>query len=112
MVRHLQGVEGMTFGRTRSVTLEGLAGSVVEVEAHLSGGLPAFMLGGLPDTACAQSPNRVKAAAASIGHSLAQTGSRSTCRPRRSPRTAADSTCPSPSPWSTALGLIPPERVR
>ena len=40
----------MTFGRTRSVTLAGLAGTVVEVEAHLSGGLPAFMLGGLPDT--------------------------------------------------------------
>lgn len=62
----------MSFGRTRSVTLQGLVGTVVDVEAHLSGGLPAFLLGGLPDTACAQSPNRVKAAAASVGRSLAQ----------------------------------------
>jgi magnesium chelatase family protein len=62
----------VTLGRTRSVTLEGLVGAVVEVEAHLSNGLPAFMLSGLPDTACAQAPNRVKAASAGIGRSLQQ----------------------------------------
>jgi magnesium chelatase family protein len=54
------------------VTLEGLSGTLVEVEAHLSNGLPAFMLGGLPDAACAQAPNRVKAAAARIGSPLSQ----------------------------------------
>jgi magnesium chelatase family protein len=62
----------VTLGRTRSVTLEGLAGAVVEVEAHLSNGLPAFMLSGLPDKARGQAPSRVKAASAGIGRSLQQ----------------------------------------
>ncbi|HEY3534788.1 MAG TPA: magnesium chelatase domain-containing protein, partial [Pedococcus sp.] len=54
------------------MTLEGLVGAVVEVEAHLSNGLPAFMLSGLPDKACGQAPSRVKAASAGIGRSLQQ----------------------------------------
>jgi magnesium chelatase family protein len=62
----------VTLGRTRSVTLEGLVGAVVEVEAHLSNGLPAFMLSGLPDKACQQAPSRVKAASVGIGRSLQQ----------------------------------------
>jgi len=62
----------VSLGRTRSVNLEGLVGTVVQVEAHLSNGLPAFMVSGLPDTACAQAPNRVKAAAAGIGRSVQQ----------------------------------------
>jgi len=62
----------VTLGRTRAVTLEGLVGAVVEVEAHLSNGLPGFVISGLPDKACGQAPNRVKAAAAGIGRSLQQ----------------------------------------
>ena len=101
----------MTFGRTRSVTLEGLAGTVVEVEAHLSGGLPAFMLGGLPDTACAQSPNRVKAAAASIGHPLAQSRITVNLSPASIPKNGSGFDLPIAIAVATALGLVPPERV-
>lgn len=102
----------MSFGRTRSVTLEGLAGSVVEVEAHLSGGLPAFMLGGLPDTACAQSPNRVKAASASIGHSLAQHRITVNLSPASIRKNGSGFDLPIAIAVATALGLIRPERVR
>jgi magnesium chelatase family protein len=102
----------MTFGRTRSVTLEGLAGAVVEVEAHLSGGLPAFMLGGLPDTACAQSPNRVKAAAASIGRSLAQDRITVNLSPASIPKNGSGFDLPIAVAVVAALGLVPPERVR
>jgi magnesium chelatase family protein len=102
----------MTFGRTRSVTLEGLAGTVVEVEAHLSGGLPAFMLGGLPDTACAQSPNRVKAAAASIGRSLAQDRITVNLSPASIPKNGSGFDLPIAIAVVTALGMIPAERVR
>jgi magnesium chelatase family protein len=101
----------MTFGRTRSVTLEGLAGAVVEVEAHLSGGLPAFMLGGLPDTACAQSPNRVKAAAASIGHSLAQSRITVNLSPASIPKNGSGFDLPIAIAVATALGLIRSDRV-
>jgi magnesium chelatase family protein len=102
----------MTFGRTRSVTLEGLAGAVVEVEAHLSGGLPAFMLGGLPDTACAQSPNRVKAAAASIGRSLAQDRITVNLSPASIPKNGSGFDLPISVAVVAALGMVPPERVR
>ena len=36
----------------------------------IASGLPAFLVGGCPDGACAQSPDRVKAAAANSGHPL------------------------------------------
>lgn len=57
----------MRLGRTRSVALTGLEGRLVEVEAHVGDGLPAFTVSGLPDAACAQSPHRVRAAAATCG---------------------------------------------
>ncbi|AKU16403.1 YifB family Mg chelatase-like AAA ATPase [Luteipulveratus mongoliensis] len=52
----------MTLGCTRSVAVTGIEGTVVAVEADVANGLPAFMVSGLPDAACAQSPDRVKAA--------------------------------------------------
>ena len=54
-------------GRTRSVALTGLDGTLVDVEAHIGQGLPCFTVGGLPDTACGQAPDRVRAAAANSG---------------------------------------------
>lgn len=53
----------MRLGSTVSVALSGLVGTVINVEAHIASGLPAFVISGLPDAACAQSPNRVRAAA-------------------------------------------------
>lgn len=53
----------MRLGSTLSMALCGLAGSIVNVEAHITAGLPAFSISGLPDAACAQSPNRIRAAA-------------------------------------------------
>ncbi len=54
-------------GRTLSVALSGLDGVLVDVEAHIAQGLPHFAVGGLPDTACAQAPDRVRPAAATSG---------------------------------------------
>lgn len=54
-------------GATRSVALTGLDGTLVEVEAHIGQGLPSFVIGGLPDTACAQAPDRIRAAAGGAG---------------------------------------------
>ena len=36
-------------GRTRSVGLTGVAGFLVEAEAHVTNGLPGFAIGGLGD---------------------------------------------------------------
>ena len=60
----------MKLGSTLSVGITGLVGTVVNVEAHVAPGLPAFTISGLPDAACAQSPSRVRAAAIVAGHPL------------------------------------------
>lgn len=57
----------MPLGRTQSVALVGLEGHLVDVEADIAPGLPAFVLVGLPDTSLAESRDRVKAAAANAG---------------------------------------------
>src|SRR5450759_2405178 len=58
---------GMSLGRTRGVALQGIDGALVEVEADLVQGLPQVMFSGLPDAACRQAPDRIKAAAANSG---------------------------------------------
>lgn len=60
----------MSIGVTRGVALRGIAGHVVEIECHIGQGLPSFDIGGLPDTALRQAPQRVRAATISAGHSL------------------------------------------
>lgn len=62
----------MTLGRTRAVGLLGLRGFLVDVEVDVSSGLPAFQVSGNPDRACAQSSDRVRAAATNSEHPLAQ----------------------------------------
>ncbi|SDQ76149.1 YifB family Mg chelatase-like AAA ATPase [Quadrisphaera sp. DSM 44207] len=52
----------MALGRSRSVALVGLEGRVVDVEADVAPGLPAFVLVGLPDASLAESRDRVRAA--------------------------------------------------
>ncbi|RYV51779.1 YifB family Mg chelatase-like AAA ATPase [Pengzhenrongella frigida] len=55
----------MGLGRTLGVSLLGLAGHVIEVEAHLAASVPGFSLVGLPDAALAESRDRVRAAVTS-----------------------------------------------
>ena len=60
----------MGFATTLSVALSGVQGHVVTVEAHGNQGLPAFVISGLPDAACAQAPDRIRAATANAGVGL------------------------------------------
>lgn len=53
----------MTLGCTRSVAVTGIHGTLVEVEADVSPGLPWFGVSGMPDTSCKQAPDRIRAAA-------------------------------------------------
>jgi magnesium chelatase family protein len=53
----------------RSATLLGVAGSPVCVEVHAGVGLPGFQLVGLPDEACREARDRVRAAVLSSGFS-------------------------------------------
>src|SRR4051812_44340267 len=62
----------MALARTFAIALDGVRGHVVEVEADISAGLPAFVLIGLPDTALGESRKRVGAAAVNAGCPLTQ----------------------------------------
>jgi len=46
----------------KSATLTGIEGVPVDVEVHVSNGLPGFAIVGLPDAACRESRDRVRAA--------------------------------------------------
>ena len=50
-----------------SATLLGVDGCPVAVEVHIGNGLPAFAVVGMPDTACREARDRVKAAIHSTG---------------------------------------------
>lgn len=51
----------------RSATISGVRGFPVDVEVHVSNGLPAFQIVGLPDTSCREAKDRVRAALQSSG---------------------------------------------
>jgi magnesium chelatase family protein len=52
----------MALARTLAVAVVGVEGHLVEVEAHLAGGLPGLALIGLPDAALAEARDRIRAA--------------------------------------------------
>lgn len=60
----------MALGRTRCVALSGIDGQVVDVEADVASGLPAFTITGLPDTSLGESRDRVRAACSNSGVAL------------------------------------------
>ena len=51
----------------RSSTLDGIDGAPVDVEVHVTNGLPAFTIVGLPDASCREARDRVRAAIVSTG---------------------------------------------
>ncbi len=60
----------VSLGRARAVGLVGLEGTIVEVEAQVSPGLPSFRIVGLPDASLGEARERVRAALQSCGQNL------------------------------------------
>jgi len=60
----------VALGRTTCVTLSGIDGHVVDVEADVTGGLPGFTITGLPDTSLGEARDRVRAACNNSGVAL------------------------------------------
>ncbi|MGE2690725.1 YifB family Mg chelatase-like AAA ATPase [Mycolicibacterium pulveris] len=58
----------MALGRAFSVAIRGLDGQTVEIEAHITSGLPGVHLVGLADAALKESRNRVRAAITNCGN--------------------------------------------
>jgi magnesium chelatase family protein len=59
----------MPLGRAYSVAMCGVDGAIVEIEAHITSGLPGVHLVGLPDTALQEARDRVRAAITNCGNS-------------------------------------------
>jgi len=57
----------MAIGRAHAISLLGLEGAVVEIEADISNNLPSFVLIGLPDAALGEARDRVRSAAGNSG---------------------------------------------
>ena len=57
----------MTVAKAYSVSLIGLVGTIIEIEAEISSNLPSFVLVGLPDASLSEARDRVRAAAHNSG---------------------------------------------
>jgi magnesium chelatase family protein len=60
----------MSLAHTSAIALQGMGGSLVDIEADLSAGLPGLSLIGLPDRALGEACERVRAAIGNAGFSL------------------------------------------
>ena len=67
MAQQGSGTAQLTVARVRSVAFVGLDVAEIDVQVHVSAGLPAFTIVGLPDKAVAESRERVRAAMAAMG---------------------------------------------
>jgi len=61
----------MNLAKSFAISLVGLTGTVVEVEADISSNLPGFVLVGLPDASLAEASSRVRAAIVNSGLTFA-----------------------------------------
>ena len=57
----------MTIGRIQAVALQGLLGSVIDIECDIADGIPMYSLLGLPDASLQESRDRVRAALTNTG---------------------------------------------
>src|SRR6478609_8063272 len=106
-----RGGGGVSLGRTRAVALEGIEGSLVDVEADVAQGLPQFTVSGLPDTACRQSPDRIKAAAANSGVPIPNRRLTVNLSPASLPKAGSGFDLPIAIAVLAAAGLVPAEVV-
>lgn len=58
------------YARTWGAVVVGIEGHIIDVEAHVGGGLPEFRLVGLPDAAVRESRDRVRSALKHVGFAM------------------------------------------
>ncbi len=101
----------MGLARTRSVTLVGVHGIPVEVEADLAAGLPGFTLVGLPDEALSESRDRVRAAVTNSGESWPQRRITASLCPASVPKRGSGFDLPLACVVLAAAGALPPDAL-
>ncbi|NAZ76928.1 ATP-binding protein, partial [Kineococcus sp. T13] len=99
----------MPLARALAVGLVGLEGHLVQVEADIAAGLPAFVLVGLPDASLHEAKDRVRAAAANSGRPLPQQRITVNLSPATLPKTGSSFDLAVAVATLTAAGVLPPE---
>jgi len=102
----------MALGRALAVAVVGMQGHLVEVEADITPGLPAFSLVGLPDASLSEARDRVRAACANSGHSLPQRRITVNLSPAGLPKAGTGFDLAIAAALLTAADIIPPPQVR
>jgi magnesium chelatase family protein len=97
---------------TRTVALVGVQGHVVEVEADLALGLPAFTLVGLPDASLYESRDRVRAAIVNSGESWPNRRITVNLSPASLPKGGSSFDLAIAASVLAAVGAVPGERLR
>jgi len=96
---------------TRAVALLGLDGVLVDIEADLGAGLPAFVLIGLPDASLGESRDRVRSAATNSGLALPARKLTVNLSPASLPKHGASFDLGIAVAALAAAGLVPGESV-
>jgi magnesium chelatase family protein len=101
----------MGLGRSLAVGLVGLDGHLVEVEADVTAGLPAFTLVGLPDASLVEARDRVRAASANAGCPLPSRRITVNLSPAALPKTGTAFDLAVAAALLAASGQVPPGSV-
>jgi len=101
----------MSLGRTRAVTLDGVRGHLVEVEADVCSGLPRIVLVGLPDTSLNESRDRCRSAVINSGHSWPNRRVTIALSPASLPKSGSQYDLAIAMAVLVAAGVVPGERI-
>jgi len=98
----------MSIGRARSVSLLGLSGIAVDVEADVTSGLPAIRLVGLADRAVNEAIDRVRSAVANSGLAFPSQRLTISLSPAALPKSGSAFDLPIAIACLAAIGVVPP----
>ena len=98
----------MSLGRARSVSLLGLNGIAVDVEADVTSGLPAIRLVGLADRAVNEAIDRVRSAVANSGLEFPSQRLTISLSPAALPKSGSAFDLPIAIACLAAIGVVPP----
>ncbi|MBN8828423.1 MAG: YifB family Mg chelatase-like AAA ATPase [Sphingobacteriia bacterium] len=98
--------------KAKTVTFKGLQAIGVDVEVHMSSGLPALIIVGLPDKAVAESRERVRAALQSIGLALPPKRITINLAPADLYKEGSHFDLPIAIAMLTCMGIVPPEYLK
>ena len=101
----------MSVAVTKSVSLQGIDGEIVEIEADVAKGLPGYLLLGLPDAALNESRDRIRSAVVNSGLNWPQNKITVSMSPAWLPKSGSGFDLPITMAILTASGQLNPNQI-